>query len=206
MDVIIGSLLAIVATPIILLLAVLVALQFRAWPFFTQFRVGHGGQPFRIIKLRTLPVRAPAYADKYSLQEIALPRLARLLRSSHLDELPQLWLVPLGRMTLVGPRPEMDFLHQQLPEYAAAARLSVRPGCTGLWQISEAARGLIHEHTEYDLTYVANQSLRLDLWIMWRTGLFLVMGARPTTLEALPAWVAPKGTRTVLRREHQLAS
>lgn len=190
-DLVLGSLLALVVTPVVLLLALPVALQFRAWPFFTQHRLGRRGRPFRIVKLRTMPPHTPVYADKYDIRSITLPRLARLLRRYHLDELPQLWLVPIGRMSLVGPRPEMAFLHAHLHPRVASTRLSVRPGCTGLWQVSVHVRALIHEHPEYDLTYVANRSLRLDAWIVWHTVRKLL--GRPTelTLESVPQWVTP---------------
>lgn len=192
-DLAIGTLLAIAVTPVVLLFALAVALQFRAWPFFTQVRLGRGGRPFRIVKLRTLPPEAPAYADKYDIREVALPTLARLLRRYHVDELPQLWLVPLGRMSLVGPRPEMAFLHERLEPEVAVARLSVRPGCTGLWQVSVHADKLIHEHPEYDLAYIANHSLQLDAVILWHT-IRKILGLQPRlNLYREPVWAWRSG-------------
>ena len=179
-DMLVGTLLAISVAPIVLVLAVGVAVQFRAWPFFTQTRLGQHGREFRIVKLRTLPPQAPRYADKYCIRDVDLPWLPRMLRRYHLDELPQLWLVPLGRMSLVGPRPEMAFLHDQLDPEIALARLQVRPGCTGLWQVSVHADRLIHEHPEYDLAYVSYRSLQLDAMILWHT--LRVLAGRPPAL------------------------
>ena len=192
-DLVAGTALAIAVTPIVLVLALALAVQYRAWPFFTQARLGRYGAPFRIVKLRTLPPQAPAYADKYAIREVDLPWLPRQLRSYHLDELPQLWLVPLGRMSLVGPRPEMAFLHDQLDDEVAMARLAVRPGCTGLWQVSVHADKLIHEHPEYDLAYVANATLVLDLMVIWHT-IRLVLGQPPQVdlyAQPLRRWGAP---------------
>lgn len=195
LDVVVGTVLALAVTPLIVLLACLLAVQYRTSPFFVQQRLGRAGRPFRIVKLRTLPPDAPAYADKYALRDMALPTLPGLLRRLHLDELPQLWLVPFGRMSLVGPRPEMAFLHDRLPRSVAEERVSVRPGCTGLWQVSVHAGELILEHPEYDLAYVARPGLRLDLWIMWHTLRMLCGGDRRVSLDALPAWATTPTTR-----------
>lgn len=187
-DLVLGGVLAILVTPVVVLLALPLAVQYRAWPFFSHQRLGRHGTPFRIVKLRTMPPDTPQYADKYDIRSIALPRLSRIIRHYHLDELPQLWLVPFGRMSLVGPRPEMAFLHEYLSPEVATARLSVRPGCTGLWQVSVHVTALIHEHPEYDLTYVANRSTRLDVWLIWLTIRKLVGRPHELSLQTLPAW------------------
>ncbi|MBW3614211.1 MAG: sugar transferase, partial [Actinobacteria bacterium] len=93
------------------------------------------------------------------------------------DELPQLLLVPIGRMSLVGPRPEMPFLHDAMPAPFARLRTEVRPGCAGLWQIGHQCSGLIVEAPEYDLYYVDNWSPVMDLVILWRTARAVVLGA-----------------------------
>ena len=96
-----------------------------------------------------------------------------MLRGHHLDELPQLWLVIAGKMTLVGPRPEMPTLSASFDREFVADRVSVKPGCTGLWQVSQGSRGLIGESPEWDRHYVEHATLRLDLWIMFRTVLMM---------------------------------
>ena len=188
-DVVVGSALAVLAIPVIAGLALVMAWSLRCSPFFVQQRVGRDGRLFRFWKLRTLPKAAPAYADKYAIERIPIPRMARFLRSTHLDELPQLFLVPLGLMSLVGPRPEMPQLHQSGDKAFARARTSVRPGCTGLWQVSVAYHRLIWEAPEYDLAYPRLRNLRLDLWILWRTVAMTLGRSRPVTLDDLPSWV-----------------
>lgn len=191
MDLVVGVLLATLTLAVVAVLAVLLAAELRAWPFFVQRRVGRDGRHFSLIKLRTLPPTTPAYADKYALSEVAVPPIARQLRRLHLDELPQLWLVVAGRMSLVGPRPEMPHLVEQIPADHAEIRQRVRPGCTGLWQVSVDAGGLIHEHPEYDRAYVLRRSWRLDAWILMRTALLML--GRPG---AAPLHAAPLAGRT----------
>lgn len=172
---IVASFVLLVATlPFIAVMAVALGVMYRAWPFFTQNRVGKDGKTFSFIKLRTLPPHAPSYTDKYSLQEVQIPRLARVLRSKHLDELPQLWLVLTGKMSLVGPRPEMPYLHEAGDAEFAEMRTRVRPGCAGLWQVSEHQHLMIWEAPIYDVAYIKHPSLGFDLWILMRTLLFML--------------------------------
>lgn len=187
LDLIVGSVLAVLAAPVVALLAIAVACSLRCSPFFVQERVGRGGTTFRMWKLRTLPRSTPRDADKYAIQSVNLTRLARFLRSTHLDELPQLFLVPLGRMSLVGPRPEMEKLHARGDRGFARARTSVAPGCTGLWQASVDHHRLIWEAPQYDLFYVRHSSLRLDLWILGRTVMMMVGLRPPISLGDVPA-------------------
>ena len=194
-DVVLGTVLAVLAVPVIAVLAVGVAWSLRCSPFFAQQRVGRNGRTFRFWKLRTLPKAAPAYADKYAIKALETPAFARFLRRTHLDELPQLFLVLRGHMSLVGPRPEMPQLHESGDDGFARARTSVRPGCTGLWQVSVAYHQLIWEAPEYDLSYLRFANLRLDLWILWRTAAMMLGRAEPVTLDDVPRWVLHRGGR-----------
>lgn len=189
-DIAVALLLLVITLPVILTSALITTVSLRSWPFFTQDRVGRDGRPFKFVKLRTLPTHAPRYAGKYELADLRLPWVSRWLRHLHLDELPQLLLVVTGRMSLVGPRPEMPYLHEEMDDAVADARTSVRPGCTGLWQISEHCDAMIHEHPEFDAHYLRNQSLRFDLWILWRTVRLMLPVGQPSlaTLHDLPAW------------------
>lgn len=196
LDLLVSGVLCLVALPIILVTAVGSAAALRAWPFFVQERVGKGGAPFRFIKIRTLPIEVPSYTDKHGLDLVTIPAFCRALRRLHLDELPQLLLVLRGHMSLVGPRPEMAYLHEQLVPGFATLRTSARPGCTGLWQISEASAGLIGEAPEYDSFYLANRTLRLDLWVLLHTASNMVGIGRPVRLDEVPAW-AVRGTTPV---------
>jgi lipopolysaccharide/colanic/teichoic acid biosynthesis glycosyltransferase len=185
-DLALGSLLAFAAVPVIGALAVGVALTLRTWPFFVQIRVGKGGRHFRFFKLRTLPRSAPRYGLKPVVSQIKLPAFVRFLRKAHLDELPQLLLVPLGRLSLVGPRPKMpDEFEPVCPQYSAL-RTQVPQGCTGLWQIGRHKALLPHETPEYDYFYLKHHSLRLDLWILWRTALTMLRIGRAVTPADVP--------------------
>jgi lipopolysaccharide/colanic/teichoic acid biosynthesis glycosyltransferase len=188
-DVVGAALLFVVALPLLLVALAGSALSFRAWPIFTQERVGQHGRPFRFVKVRSLPPTTQVDADKYAIAAIEQAPFGKYLRSSHVDELPQLLLVITGKMSLVGPRPEMERLATTLftPAFQEE-RTRVLPGCTGLWQISVDAGRLIAEVPEYDLAYVRSATLRLDLWVLWRTFLQLLTPAAPVTLDDIPWW------------------
>jgi lipopolysaccharide/colanic/teichoic acid biosynthesis glycosyltransferase len=199
-DLVAGSLLALLALPVVATLALAVAWSLRCWPFFVQERVGRHGRPFRLWKLRTLPRTAPPAAPKYAIRSVTTTPFAQFLRRSHLDELPQLLLVPLGRMALVGPRPEMTTLHRHGDPAFARARTSVRPGCTGLWQASVEQHRLIWEAPQYDLFYLHHAGLRLDAWILARTVLMLLGLRPPVTLADVPPSVLGQGRPEAPRR------
>jgi lipopolysaccharide/colanic/teichoic acid biosynthesis glycosyltransferase len=186
-DVVVASTLLVVAAPLILTFAVVLAVSLQTWPFFVQVRVGQGGRRFTFLKLRTLPPTAPAYADKYQLDQVRIPWAGRVLRATHLDELPQRWLDLRGEMRLVGPRPEVPQLHESLAAHHRSARELLRPGCAGIWQVSVDNDRLIHEAPEYDLFYAEHASLALDVWILWRTAL-LALGGRRVSIADVPSW------------------
>lgn len=185
-DIFLASLLILLTAPIVLVAAIVSASSLRAWPFFTQQRVGLHGRAFRFIKIRTLPVSTPRYLLKDELDFATVPRACKALRRLHLDELPQLFLVLIGRMSLVGPRPEMTEFHALLEPEFARARGSIRPGCTGLWQIGAACEGLIGESPEYDLYYVDHHELALDLWVLVRTARMMLGNGELIELRDMP--------------------
>ena len=190
LDLLIAVPASIVLLPFIFVLAIGSAISFRAWPFFTQLRLGHHGAEFRFIKIRSLPATTPAAVDKYELKALTNTRFGGFLRKFHLDELPQLWLVVWGTMSLVGPRPEMPCVAATFAPDFVAARLTVKPGCTGLWQISTSSVGLIGDNPKYDLVLVDSESVRLDLWVLCRTP-FHMLGARSVrSLDDVPGWVS----------------
>jgi lipopolysaccharide/colanic/teichoic acid biosynthesis glycosyltransferase len=192
-DLVLGTALAVLATPLILVLAIASCACHGAWPFFTQTRVGQYGRPFTLVKIRTMPRSAPPYRLKTEHEVSALPSLCRLLRRTRLDELPQLWLVPLGRMSLVGPRPKMPDEFEPVDPTYNYVRTRVPQGCTGLWQISEHRTGLPHDAPEYAFHYVTHGGFRLDLWVLLRTLPIMLGVARPTTLDQVPAWTRGPG-------------
>jgi exopolysaccharide production protein ExoY len=194
-DVAVSGCLAVLTLPVVLIAALGSAAVLRAWPFFSQERIGKDGQPFRFLKVRTLPPVTPSYIDKHELANHHIPRFCRFLRALHLDELPQLYLVLAGHMSLVGPRPEMACLHDRMPASFATLRTSVRPGCTGFWQVSESCNELISAAPEYDSFYLAHRTLRFDLWVLGRTALKMTGLAGCVTLEKVPSWVLPTERR-----------
>lgn len=187
-DVVLGALLALAATPVVLLLAIGTAITFRAWPFFVQRRVGEGGRLFPFPKLRTLPPGTPRYATKDALPDVVVPRFADFLRRSHLDELPQLFLVPVGWMSLVGPRPKMPDEYEPVNPVYGEIRQTVPQGCTCLWQIGRDTEFLPSEAPEYDTFYVAHKGWRLDAVILWWTALSMVGLGRAHGLDDVPRW------------------
>lgn len=189
LDLVVGGVLSVVTAPVIAVLAVGSAVSLRAWPLFVQERLGRDGRPFRFVKLRSLPADTRPDDDKYTLAGVTTTRWGRFIRSTHLDELPQFWLVVTGRMSLVGPRPEMPALAATFDPIFVEERLLVRPGITGPWQVSTAVEGLIGEAPEYDRFYLAHASLRLDAWLSLRTIGGLV-GLRALPLERFPAWAS----------------
>lgn len=152
---------------------------------FRQTRIGRGGRMFTIFKFRTMDASTASYAPSpRDENDPRLTRIGRLVRASGLDELPQLVNVLRGDMSLVGPRPEMP---QVVAEYDAVerARLSVRPGITGLWQLSPDRAEAIHDNIEYDLYYLRYRSLSLDLLIMGETSLFVFRALGRTLVSAI---------------------
>jgi lipopolysaccharide/colanic/teichoic acid biosynthesis glycosyltransferase len=193
LDIVVGGLLAIAALPIILVLAVLCAIALRAWPLFLQPRIGKDGRTFVFPKLRTLPASTLPSLDKYSLNGTRIPRFCRFLRGTHLDELPQLVLVPVGRMSLIGPRPEMPDVLVRYPADFVHERTRLRPGCTGLWQVSRSVTKLIYEAPEFDRLYLRRGGLLLDCWILYRTLRLPLSRDGHIELDDVPRWALGRG-------------
>jgi len=127
-------------------------------------------------KLRTMYTDAQPY--DFSPRDSTDPRITRIgkfLRKTSLDELPQLLNVLEGKMSLVGPRPEMPFIVAQYTE-RHRQRLHVKPGLTGLWQLSGDRAFCIHENIEYDLYYIQHRNLFMDLAILLHTSIFAMRG------------------------------
>lgn len=137
--------------------------------FFAQDRVGRNGRRFRIWKYRTMLTSAPTYAVAPTEEmDPRITRFGRWLRKTSLDELPQLLNVLRGDMSIVGPRPEMPFIVDQYEPWQRR-RLDVKPGLTGLWQVIGRKNLPLHLNMQYDLYYIKNQSILLDIEILLRT-------------------------------------
>ena len=168
--------LTVLGSPIFLLLALIIKLDSRGPALFCQERVGQNGKPFNMFKFRTMHASAAPY--EYSPSVPTDPRITRIgkfLRRTSLDELPQLLNVLLGQMSLVGPRPEMPFIVQQYTD-RERQRLEVKPGITGLWQLSGDRAYLIHQNVEYDLYYLQHRNFFMDLAIILHTSVFAMRG------------------------------
>jgi len=173
-DVVVASCALILLSPLLLALALLTAWQIGLPVIFTQDRPGRGGKPFRILKFRTMTDARDA-AGELLLDSARLTRFGRFLRTTSLDELPELINVLKGDMSLVGPRPLlMEYLPLYSPEQAR--RHEVSPGITGWAQVNGRNALTWEERFRMDVWYVDNRSLRLDLRILWLT--LLVVLAR----------------------------
>jgi sugar transferase EpsL len=167
LDIILAVFFLFLSAPIIVLVAFLVRINIGSPVFFRQVRPGYGGQPFAMVKFRTM-LDLRDEQGQLLPNEVRLTRFGRLLRSTSLDELPELWNVLRGDMSLVGPRP---LLMEYLPLYTAeqARRHEVRPGITGWAQINGRNQVPWEERFRMDVWYVDNRSLWLDLRIMFLT-------------------------------------
>ncbi|MEE9296601.1 MAG: sugar transferase [Phycisphaerae bacterium] len=131
------------------------------------------GREFGIYKFRTMATDSPLYAKTPAdTDDPRITRVGRFLRCRCLDELPQLLNVVRGEMSLIGPRPEMPFIVSKY-QPVHQRRLLVKPGITGLWQLRGPRDRPIHESIEWDLQYVEEWSLRMDLAIIWETVCFM---------------------------------
>jgi lipopolysaccharide/colanic/teichoic acid biosynthesis glycosyltransferase len=170
LDLLLGGSLLVLTLPIVLLACLAIVLATRSSPLLFQRRIGWQGRPFTMLKLRTM--RA---GDELSRPLAAKPQVddrvtavGRVLRRTSIDELPQLVNVLLGQMTLVGPRPGLP---SEVAAYRCSwrRRLGVRPGLTGLWQVSGRSSVPPERWMALDRAYVRRRGLRLDLWILLRT-------------------------------------
>ncbi len=179
---VVGSLiLLIVVSPLLLIAAALIKLTSAGPVLFTQDRAGRAGQPFRVLKLRTMRgSRKPDPKELVPLDHPEITGVGRVFRRLKIDELPQLVNVLKGDMSLVGPRPT---LLDQAEAYDAFRRnrLLLRPGCTGLAQVNCSAQVSWDERILYDVVYVSRCSFWMDVSIFFRTVFVLVLGEQRMT-------------------------
>jgi exopolysaccharide biosynthesis polyprenyl glycosylphosphotransferase len=187
MDVLLSAAGLIVSAPLILLIALAIKLDSPGPVFYSAIRVGKKGRRFRFHKFRSMVVNADALKDSLRAlnkrqgpffkvaNDPRITRIGRILRKSSLDELPQLWNVLMGDMSLVGPRPhpEDDFRRYTLEHLR---RLDVKPGLTGLWQVSARQDPSFETNMVLDLEYIENWTPWMDLKIMLATFPAVVKG------------------------------
>ena len=172
-----GLLLLAALLPVI---ALLIWLEDAGPVFYKQERIGHRGQPFSLYKLRTMITDADAYLEQHpellaiwrvngKLQnDPRITKMGRFLRRTSLDELPQLWNVLCGEMSLVGPR-AIQFSEIEIFRELINVRQQVKPGLTGLWQVSGRSMTSYEQRLILDCTYVLQRSLRMDVAILCKT-------------------------------------
>jgi Undecaprenyl-phosphate galactose phosphotransferase WbaP len=191
-DILFTLALALAALPFGIVIALAIALDSRGGVFFAHTRVGKGGRPFRIWKFRSMIAgsdevlaryldRNPTLVEEWRLthklkDDPRVTRVGRLLRKTSLDELPQVWNVLRGDMSMVGPRP---IVSEESAKYGPAFALytKVRPGLTGLWQVSGRNDTNYQRRVSLDCQYIRNWSLWLDAKILLKT-VRVVLGGR----------------------------
>jgi lipopolysaccharide/colanic/teichoic acid biosynthesis glycosyltransferase len=189
LDIVVALPALIFLSPLLLVIAATVRLESPGPGLFKQQRVGRSLKPFTIYKFRTMTAGAshdrhrefvqsliagaqPEHVDGNPRFKLAsddrITRLGRFLRRSSLDELPQLWNVLRGDMSLVGPRPPIPYEVERYPSHWFR-RFEVKPGITGLWQVNGRCELTLEEMIDLDVAYVERRSLRLNLWILMCT-------------------------------------
>jgi lipopolysaccharide/colanic/teichoic acid biosynthesis glycosyltransferase len=186
-DLIVGSFALVLSLPLMALAAFFVYFEDGPPVIFRQKRVGKDGRLFEIYKFRTMVNNAEQWHGQIETRDAhgnpiyknpedpRVTRVGRILRRSSLDELPQLFNVLTGTMSLVGPRPELPHLVKKYESWQYQ-RFAVPPGMTGWWQISGRSDRPMHLHTEDDLYYIQNRSIWLDLQIILRTIWVVIRG------------------------------
>ncbi len=165
----VALLLLVLLSPLLLLIAVLVRLSSPGAALFQQQRGGRGNRPFTCYKFRTMRSDVDPFGPSpHSSDDPRLTRIGRFLRETSLDELPQLFNVLKGDMSLVGPRPL--YVRQAAGwDTRQRRRLEVKPGLTGLAQVFGRGGLTIEDKLELDVRYVEQACIRLDLWLLWKT-------------------------------------
>jgi exopolysaccharide biosynthesis polyprenyl glycosylphosphotransferase len=182
-DVLVSGLLLVLTAPLLLLAALLIRLEDHGPVFYGQERTGLDGLPFQVWKLRSMRVNAEDSGAQWSSRgDPRITRIGRLLRVTRLDELPQLWAVLRGHMSLIGPRPERPEIEQELEQQIPHYRLRhmIRPGLSGWAQVNYPYGASLEDSANklsYDLYYLRNFSFWIDLLIFVKT-IRLVFNAR----------------------------
>ena len=167
--------LAILSFPVILILCVVVCLDTPGFPIFRHRRVGKNKKLFHVFKLRTMYKDAVgSFSTKQNDKRIT--KFGKFLRRYSLDELPQIWNIILGQMSFIGPRPSSSLEKERYSKEEWDKRHLLKPGITGLAQSTKRSNCTIEERIAFDLEYINNCSLSLDIKILWKTILIVIKG------------------------------
>lgn len=175
-DIVFSLAVLVLLSPLFYIICCLIKWDSKGPAIFCHKRIGKDGKEFTMYKFRTMYIDCDPNA--YCPKESSDPRITKFgkwLRRTSLDEVPQFFNVLKGEMSVVGPRPEMPFIVKGYNELQRE-RLKVKPGITGLWQISADRTAEIHDNIEYDLYYIQNQSFFLDMAIVFSTIVFAIRG------------------------------
>ncbi len=192
-DLVVGALMTILACPVILVGGIAIKLVSSGPMFFRQKRVGLGGRTFFVLKLRTMHIDAEQRLSEFLEHDPKaraewdrsvklrsdpriIPGVGHVLRRFSIDELPQLFAVIRGTMSLVGPRPFPAYHMEVFPADFAVLRCSVRPGLTGMWQVMTRSDGNLQDQMRYDSYYIRNWSLWFDIYLLARTVFTVISG------------------------------
>jgi lipopolysaccharide/colanic/teichoic acid biosynthesis glycosyltransferase len=190
-DRVIALMVLVILSPVMVIIALIIRIDSPGNPIFRQERVGRDGCTFFINKFRTMHIdnddnEYRAYLGRYILEnapyqidenkqpiykvinDARVTRFGAILRKTNLDELPQFFNILMGKMSLIGPRPDIPFAVDMYTKHHRK-RLSVKPGITGLWQIYGRKNLSFEDMVRFDLEYIEKQSLLLDIKILWQT-------------------------------------
>lgn len=181
LDIAISSVGLLLASPVLATVAFLIKLEDRGPIFYHSPRAGENGRSFNMLKFRSMVVNADKIQDEVNhvdeetgivthkvKSDPRVTRIGKFIRRTSIDELPQLWNVLIGEMSIVGPRPELPWLVDAYEPWQRT-RFAVPQGITGWWQVNGRSDNLMHLNTDQDLYYVQNYSIWLDIQILWKT-------------------------------------
>jgi exopolysaccharide production protein ExoY len=189
-DIVVASLLIIFFAPVLITVAVIIKLTSKGAVLYSNERVGYGGGHFRCFKFRSMVTDQSVKKSDYEValagqekgilhkikDDARITWIGKIIRKTSIDELPQLFNVLKGDMSIIGPRPLVPFMLKHLPEFKET-RCLVRPGITGLWQIRDRVNNTRAEFMiEHDTEYIRKYSLLLDLWILAKTPVVVLTG------------------------------
>lgn len=179
-DILASSVALILLSPLFLILAIKIKGEDGGPVFYSQIRIGKDEKPFRIYKFRSMVVNAEKMKkDLLAQNEVEgamfkmhddprITKVGKFIRAHSLDELPQLWNVLIGNMSLVGPRPPLPKEVEMYSDYDKQ-RLLVKPGCSGLWQATSRNAADFAEMVQLDIEYINKSNVFFDLWIIFKT-------------------------------------
>jgi len=171
-------LLLLIFSPLMITIAIIIRATSKGAAIYTQDRMGLNGIPFKIYKFRSMKDVDDEVLQKYKYEcenglitkaedDPRVTAIGKFIRKYSIDELPQLFNVIKGDMSLIGPRPTIESLYTN--PYQIKIRTVVRPGMTGLWQVKDRANSHITQQIEYDIEYIENISMKLDFYILFKT-------------------------------------